>query len=503
MGTIFKLEDRILFEAGAAAEAVEAAQNVQDIQQQQAEQSAAESENDQLVSEAELSAGEDHAEQQASAAGEDSTDAVQESLIEGEQASFARAGGRAISVNTNDSESANDSETSAEANLSVSGNDNQSSEFEQNVNQFAQVEDRVSDLGFVSAMGDTLTVDGGRNDLVIISGSVIDADDVEAALAEKADVLRLDPADSDPMGTINAYLAEHGDTKYDAIHLVTHGNSGYFVLNGTVVDSNYLAENSAAFRELGEHLTADGDILLYGCNTAQGEDGEAFVAELAELTGADVAASTDDVAGVDGDWTLDYDHGLVESVNITVDQYHYSLRDWAVTSLLDNNANGTLRYALTYAQSGDSVTITAPAGLLKLNKSLDIKDKSVSITAQNDVTVSAINMPVFNITETAAFNGEKMTVALTNLDISVTNGGTARAINATGTGADGKLYIELSDMNVLWDNGGRSLMYFNKVADVQIDGVHIDDPGGRSVGRGARGELRRQGDRLVLKLRTV
>ena len=37
-------------------------------------------------------------------------------------------------------------------------------------------------------------------------------------------------------------------------------------------------------------LTEDGDILLYGCDIAAGEEGEAFIEELAELTAADIAA---------------------------------------------------------------------------------------------------------------------------------------------------------------------------------------------------------------------
>ena len=52
--SIIKLEDRILFEAGAAAEAVQAAQEVQAIQDQQAEQSVADQANSELVNDAEI-----------------------------------------------------------------------------------------------------------------------------------------------------------------------------------------------------------------------------------------------------------------------------------------------------------------------------------------------------------------------------------------------------------------------------------------------------------------
>ena len=38
-------------------------------------------------------------------------------------------------------------------------------------------------------------------------------------------------------------------------------------------------------------LTADADVLLYGCDVAAGDEGQDFVRALSEATGADVAAS--------------------------------------------------------------------------------------------------------------------------------------------------------------------------------------------------------------------
>ena len=35
-----------------------------------------------------------------------------------------------------------------------------------------------------------------------------------------------------------------------------------------------------------------GDLMLYGCDVAKGSEGEAFIADLAKATGADVAASS-------------------------------------------------------------------------------------------------------------------------------------------------------------------------------------------------------------------
>ena len=52
-----------------------------------------------------------------------------------------------------------------------------------------------------------------------------------------------------------------------------------------------------------------------GCDLAAGEDGLSLVDSLAALTGADVAASTDDTgtALLGGDWELEYTSGSVET----------------------------------------------------------------------------------------------------------------------------------------------------------------------------------------------
>lgn len=64
-------------------------------------------------------------------------------------------------------------------------------------------------------------------------------------------------------------------------------------------------------------LTDTGDILFYGCNVAEGDQGQAFVDQLKALTSADIAASTDITGGelVDGDSILE-ESQLVEADEI-------------------------------------------------------------------------------------------------------------------------------------------------------------------------------------------
>ena len=61
-------------------------------------------------------------------------------------------------------------------------------------------------------------------------------------------------------------------------------------------------------------MTADGDVLVYGCDVAAGDVGQQFVAALAASTDADIAASTDitGAASPGGNWDLEAHVGDAE-----------------------------------------------------------------------------------------------------------------------------------------------------------------------------------------------
>jgi hypothetical protein len=65
----------------------------------------------------------------------------------------------------------------------------------------------------------------------------------------------------------------------------------------------------------GRSLSADADILLYGCSVASTLDGRLFVERLGSLTQADVAASTD-ATGQGGDTDLEFQQGQVTAAQL-------------------------------------------------------------------------------------------------------------------------------------------------------------------------------------------
>ena len=69
---------------------------------------------------------------------------------------------------------------------------------------------------------------------------------------------------------------------------------------------------------IGHAMSADGDILLYGCDVGKGSAGERFIQTVGDMTGADIAASIDKTGAADlgGDWVLEVQTGTVDAAVI-------------------------------------------------------------------------------------------------------------------------------------------------------------------------------------------
>ena len=147
-------------------------------------------------------------------------------------------------------------------------------------------------------------------------------------------------AQQDGMAQIERLLTD--ESELDTIHIISHGAPGTLHLGSTVLTSGNLSEHAQQLQSIGSRLTVTGDILLYGCDVAQGEEGQAFVNALADLTGADVAAS-EDVTGplnIGGNSALEQVVGMINSLNISMESLSTLLAD-------DHSDNRTDATALT------------------------------------------------------------------------------------------------------------------------------------------------------------
>lgn len=122
---------------------------------------------------------------------------------------------------------------------------------------------------------------------------------------------------SSGLNQLNQALAD--EKQISAIHIYSHGVSDEITLGSDIITAQNVAMMQPQLQALGDKLTADGDILLYGCSVTSKDT--ALVSQLAALTHADVAAS-DDATGsrdVGGNWRLETTVGGIEARSLALD----------------------------------------------------------------------------------------------------------------------------------------------------------------------------------------
>ncbi|MES2356469.1 MAG: DUF4347 domain-containing protein [Pseudomonadota bacterium] len=172
----------------------------------------------------------------------------------------------------------------------------------------------------------------------------------------------------DGIAQITAALSTHQNV--DAIHIISHGDPGEIQIGDTRLNSQNLLGNAVSISTWGNALADGSDILLYGCDVAATSAGRDFVSSLGQLTGADVAASTDLTGekNLGGNWLLEYAAGKIESSTI-VDavaqaDFHSVLATYTVTNTANSGA-GSLRQAIINANANagtDAISFSIGSG---------------------------------------------------------------------------------------------------------------------------------------------
>ncbi|MEW5715439.1 Ig-like domain-containing protein [Pseudomonas sp. SB113] len=212
--------------------------------------------------------------------------------------------------------------------------------------------------------------------VLFVDSRVKDSASLLEGVATGTQVVQLD-ATKDGLQQIADYLDSHQGVS--SVQIIAHGNAGDLWLGNSYLSADNVQARSEVLAQIGQDMNVGGDILIYGCYTAEGERGLSLVDSLAQLTGRDVAASTDRT-GLGGDWDLEIATGNIESANVlsasAMSEYQWGLATWTATNNL-NAGVGSLRAALTSAQNGDIVTFnnTMTIGLT----SVLVIDKNVTI----------------------------------------------------------------------------------------------------------------------------
>ncbi|MEM6470527.1 MAG: DUF4347 domain-containing protein [Planctomycetota bacterium] len=151
-----------------------------------------------------------------------------------------------------------------------------------------------------------------KNEIVFVDSAVENWEELVSSIEADCEIILLE-SNSSGVDQISAVLSTR--TSINAIHLVSHGSSGRLQLGNEFLDADGLHGYSASIRSWSQSLARGADILVYGCETAAGTVGREFLHQLRELTGADVAGSTDRTGNLDvgGDWELESHCGSIQA----------------------------------------------------------------------------------------------------------------------------------------------------------------------------------------------
>ncbi|NGZ06273.1 MAG: DUF4347 domain-containing protein, partial [Magnetococcales bacterium] len=154
--------------------------------------------------------------------------------------------------------------------------------------------------------------DNSPKEIIFVDPRVADHQTLLQDLPDSTRVVVLNP-NQDGIAQIRQALSGHAEI--EAVHIVSHGSPGRLTLGSATLDLLNVDEHAQTLQEWGTALSEQADILIYGCDVASGMTGSAFVQRLGELTGADVAASTDLTGSADqgGDWELEQHQGTIDT----------------------------------------------------------------------------------------------------------------------------------------------------------------------------------------------
>jgi hypothetical protein len=239
--------------------------------------------------------------------------------------------------------------------------------------------------------------------LLFVDRSVADYEQLVAGVTPGTEIHVLDPVQDAVTQITNTLL---GRQNIASLHIVSHGEAGGLDFSSSQLNLGNLLEYASQLQSWRNALTNDADILLYGCNVAQGELGQAFIQSISQLTGADVAASNN-LTGKDGDWNLEVTIGNIESPLVfdskVTSAYAYNLNNILTETFTGNditnpswiyNTTGTGTAPLLTARS----TIGASTGGIPGGGSDAVGSGALRLTsaAENQASFVIYNRPINN-----------------------------------------------------------------------------------------------------------
>ncbi len=207
--------------------------------------------------------------------------------------------------------------------------------------------------------------------LFVFDPSVSDYQTLLTDLPADSDWVVLDP-NRDGVIQVRDILANYTDL--DSLQIISHGSTGAIYLGNSVLNSANIQSYTAALADIGASFTTDGDILIYGCDVAKGEAGQQFINSLAQLTGADVAAS-DNATGataLSGDWVLETKNGNIGNNLLSGSELLFLLGANTAPSFVASDGKVTTHFSSNSSDFGESVAVQIDGKILVGGYSADV-----------------------------------------------------------------------------------------------------------------------------------
>ena len=263
-----------------------------------------------------------------------------------------------------------------------------------------------------------------------------------------------------------------GETNISAIHILSHGASDTITLGTDVLTADNLSAWSSQLSAIGASLSDSGEILLYGCDVSAQDN--AFITRFAEVTQADVAASSDMTgsAALSGDWVLENHTGSIEAKTFACD-YDGPLAGPEVTAPEKGitvaepsslNAAGadtaTLSgWQVSTTDASETVTVTVSLSNSAIGKLSDSQTSNASLTMTG--TASEAQAWLNSITFTSADVELGNTAASGKLDVTVRDSAgvsTSKSIDVTVTPSNDPVSVADATQNVPEIESGGSVI---------------------------------------------
>ncbi len=246
------------------------------------------------------------------------------------------------------------------------------------------------------------------NELVIIDAAVPNKHLFFQHLKAGTDVVEINSSESgfkQLESTLNKYK------NLSALHLISHADDGVLYFGDSQITQQALSEKITLLSTMNHALTANADVLFYGCDLAKTEKGNALLDFISQQANVDVAASNNPTGSAlqGGDWQLEVHKGDINTSPLftasTMQSFDSVLLVDATLDLtalplvsapvIDVSIGGT-DHVLKIESSGGVSDIQAVLGHVLLASALTTHT-SVDIYLESGETFDLTNLTILNL----------------------------------------------------------------------------------------------------------